>query len=55
VTSIGSGAFDSCIGLKSIKFNGTKEQWNAISKGNGWKDDVPSTCKVICTDGTVGI
>ena len=55
VTSIGSGAFDSCIGLKSIKFNGTKEQWNAISKGNGWKDDVPSTCKVICTDGTVRI
>ena len=55
VTSIGSGAFDSCIGLKSIKFNGTKEQWNAISKGNGWKDDVPSTCKVICTDGEISI
>ena len=51
VTSIGSWAFEGCTGLTSITFNGTKAQWNAISKGGNWKYDVPSVCKVICTDG----
>lgn len=55
VKSIGSYAFYGCKGLKSIKFNGTTEQWNAISKGNGWKYNAPSDCKVICTDGTISI
>ena len=55
VKSIGSYAFYGCKGLKSIKFNGTTEQWNAISKGNGWKYNAPSACKVICSDGWVSI
>ena len=55
VTSIGSYAFSGCTGLTSIKFNGTKAQWNAISKGLYWNNNVPSTCKVICTDGTFSI
>ena len=55
VTSIDSWAFRGCTGLTSINFNGTIEQWNAISKGDDWKSFVPSSCKVICTDGTVGI
>ena len=55
VTSIGRYAFDGCTGLTSITFNGTKAQWNAISKGNNWERSVPSTCKVVCTDGTVSI
>lgn len=55
VTSIGSYAFYYCTGLTSITFNGTIEQWNAISKGESWKYRVPSSCKVICTDGTVSI
>ena len=55
VTSIGQAAFGGCTGLTSIKFNGTKAQWYAISKGTNWKYNVPSACKVICTDGTISI
>ena len=55
VTSIGSAAFYNCTELTSINFNGTKAQWNAISKGIGWNYFVPSACEVVCTDGTVSI
>ena len=54
VTSIGDYAFSGCSGLTSITFNGTKAQWNAISKGNNWKRSVPAT-QVVCTDGTISI
>ena len=54
VTSIGEHAFYGCNGLTSIKFNGTIEQWNAISKGSYWKYNVPAT-QVGCTDGTISI
>ena len=54
VTRIDGYAFEDCTGLTSITFNGTKAQWNAISKGYGWNDSVPAT-QVICTDGTVNI
>ena len=36
VTSIGDMAFSNCTSLTSIKYRGTEEQWNAISKGYGW-------------------
>lgn len=55
VTNIGSSAFYNCTGLTSITFNGTKAQWQSIEKGNSWKYNVPSTFKVVCTDGTVSI
>lgn len=55
VTSIGDYAFLWCTRLTSITFNGTKAQWNKISKGTDWKKYVPSECKVVCTDGTVSI
>ena len=55
VTSIDNDAFFGCSRLKSIIFNGTIAQWNAVSKGNYWKLDVPRTCKVVCTDGTISI
>lgn len=55
VTSIGDYAFFECTGLTDIKFNGTMEQWKAISKGISWEFNVPSTCKVVCTDGTIVI
>ena len=55
VTSIGLYAFSGCTGLTSITFNGTKAQWNAISKGYDWKKGVPSTCKVVCTDEEIPI
>ena len=54
VTSIGNSAFYDCTGLTSINFNGTMEQWNAVSKGTNWKTNVPAT-QVVCTDGTVSI
>ena len=55
VKSIGSEAFNGCRRLTSITFNGTRAQWNAVSKGNYWKLDVPRTCKVVCTDGEIPI
>ena len=55
VTSIGERAFRGCINLTRINFNGTKAQWYAISKGQYWKYNVPSSCKVYCTDGTISI
>ena len=36
VTSIGKNAFSSCTSLEHIYYTGTKEQWNAISKGASW-------------------
>jgi hypothetical protein len=38
VASIEVQAFNECTSLTSITFEGTKEQWNAISKGSGWND-----------------
>ena len=55
VTSIGYRAFINCTSLTNINFNGTMEEWNAITKGYYWNGDVPSTCKVVCTDGTISI
>ena len=51
---IGKYSFYGCTGLTSITFNGTMEQWAANIKYSQWKD-VPSECKVVCTDGTVSI
>ena len=52
VTTIGRGAFLGCNSLRSIQFNGTVEEWNAITKGTDWHISVPAT-EVVCTDGTV--
>ena len=54
VTDIGELAFYNCTGLTSITFNGTKAQWNAISKGSSWKGYVPAT-EVVCSDGSVSL
>ena len=54
VTSISAYAFYECTGLTSITFNGTMEQWTAVSKGTNWKTNVPAT-EVVCTDGTISI
>ena len=51
VTSIDYYAFLGCSGLTSITFDGTVEQWGAITKGDNWKYNVPTT-EVICSDGT---
>ncbi len=54
VKSIGHMAFYNCTGLTSITFNGTMEQWNAVSKGTNWKTNVPAT-QVVCKDGDISI
>ena len=54
VTSIGNSAFYNCRRLTSITFQGTMEQWNAITKGSSWKYNVPAS-EVVCTDGTVAL
>ena len=54
VTKIQYHAFDYCTSLTSITFNGTVEQWNAVTKGNEWNRNVPAT-EVVCTDGTVAL
>lgn len=50
VTSIGRYAFRDCIKLTDINFNGAKEQWKAIEKGNDWDGDT-NNYTVHCTDG----
>ncbi|MDD6360961.1 MAG: leucine-rich repeat protein [Christensenellaceae bacterium] len=52
VTRIGRSAFYGCSRLTRINFNGTKAQWNAISKGKNWNEDTGSYT-VYCTDGTI--
>lgn len=52
VISIGDCAFQSCSALTSITYEGTQEQWNAISKGNYW-NTFTSVTYVKCTDGQV--
>ena len=52
VTSIGYSAFDGSYHLTSITFEGTKAQWNAISKGNFWNRGTDNYT-VHCTDGDI--
>ena len=54
VTSIGAWAFSGCYNLTSITYNGTKSEWDSISKGYLWENHVPATY-VTCTDGKVYI
>ena len=55
LTAIGDSAFSGCSGLQEIHFNGIKSQWEAISKGGYWNFNVPSSCKVICSDGEISL
>ena len=55
VTSIGNYSFFGCNKLTTIVFNGTIEQWNAISKEHKWDNGISSSCKIICSDGTINI
>lgn len=52
VTSINFSAFRECRGLTSITFNGTKTQWNAITKGNSWNYNT-GNYTIHCTDGDI--
>ncbi len=50
VTSIGNYAFSGCEKLRSIHFNGTTDQWQLVTKGTSWKENV-GRYTVYCTDG----
>ena len=52
VTEVGSSAFENYSSLTSINYNGTKEQWNAISKGSDW-NIYTGNYTIYCTDGTI--
>lgn len=51
---IKSGALAGCTRLENIRFAGSKAQWAAVEKGDGWNEGVPATV-VHCTDGDVPI
>ena len=55
VTCIGEDAFFDCWNLTDIIFNGTKAQWEAISKGAEWTFDefYLGSCTIHCTDGDI--
>ena len=49
VTSIDSFVFVGCSQLTSITFQGTENQWNAITKDKYWNDGLPSSCTISYT------
>lgn len=55
VTSIGESAFSYCSGLKTVFYKGTVKEWKKITKGYLWKENVPTTCVIHCTDGDIKI
>lgn len=52
VTEIGEAVFHMCGGLRDITFEGTKQQWEAIEKGENWDVNTRSYT-VHCTDGDI--
>lgn len=54
VTRIGDTVFVGCTSLVNIKYEGTRAEWNQITKSDGWNDEIPATL-VICIDGAVNI
>ncbi len=51
ITSIGANAFKSCAALTAIYYGGTKQEWDAIAKGDGWASGSTLLTKVVCSDG----
>ena len=52
VTDIGQYAFWNCTSLTNITYQGTKAQWDTISKGFHWNDST-GNYTVHCTDGDI--
>ena len=55
VSYIGPSSFSQCKNLINIEYNGSRKQWNDISKDRNWKYGVPEDCVVHCTDGDINI
>lgn len=54
VTTIFANAFYDCLELTNITYTGTVQQWNAITKMDGWHTNIPATY-VQCSDGQVAL
>lgn len=54
LTRIENSAFVNCVQLERIEYKGSCQEWNKISKGDSWKNNVKAT-HVICLDGQVKI
>ena len=52
VTSIEGGAFSYCYGLTTIRYGGTKAQWEKIKKGQDWDEGVSPDFKVLFQSGS---
>ena len=52
VTNIDYRVFEWCKKLQSIEYNGTIEQWNAITKHTTWADNT-GTYTIYCTNGSI--
>lgn len=52
VTLLGESAFGECKKLETVKFNGTREQWEALTEGNDI--GLPEDFTVDCSDDTPG-
>ena len=52
VTRIGDDAFAECWELTSINYRGTREQWEAVNKGDDWDSDTGDYV-IRCTDGEI--
>ena len=53
VTFIGQYAFSHCYTLNVIHYEGTKAEWNAITKEADWIRYVNGQINIVCTDGTI--
>ena len=40
VTQIGVSAFENCKKLQTIKVNMTENEWNSVTKGKGWNQNI---------------
>ncbi len=52
IVGISGAAFWDCTGLRSINFNGTIAQWNAIYKTSGWNYNT-GNYTIYCTNGNI--
>ena len=55
LTSISNQAFYLNSSLQEIHFEGTVDQWNAISKASNWKQSCYSLTTIVCADGEVSL
>lgn len=54
ITAIENYVVGRCNALATINYNGTKSQWNSLTKGSNWHLNVPATV-VHCSNGDVAI